>query len=179
MSGPEISWYGEFFWKHHSVRTEKLHWKKVKKIFIFFFRKNIFFRAKNATVSTLRSGTDYWQTCSSSRLLPNSCASFMLISEVGPRGPAWGEICFQKYFYRSSKFLRATNAWTRGWSPRERRQAFSLLCQYGTGVHCANYVPYWCLVSSCHSSSWWLGFVYILGTLLGTLQQKLTKNFTK
>ena len=59
----------KFFWKHHSVRTEKLHWKKVKKKFwggeiFFFFRKNIFLRAKNATVSTLRSGTDYcWLYC--------------------------------------------------------------------------------------------------------------------
>ena len=41
----------KFFWKHHNVRTEKLHRKKVNKKFIifgkiFFFRKNIFFRAK-------------------------------------------------------------------------------------------------------------------------------------
>ena len=41
-------------WKHCSVRTEKLHRKKVKKKnFIweeFFFRKTSFFRAKNKTV---------------------------------------------------------------------------------------------------------------------------------
>ena len=57
------------FFLHFSVRTEKLHKIKLK-----FFKKNFgkkiylrktsFFRAKNATVSTLRSGTDYcWLYC--------------------------------------------------------------------------------------------------------------------
>ena len=53
--------------------TEKLHWKKVKKIFFlefFFFRKTIYFRAKNATVCTLRSGTDYcWLYCDARSLI--------------------------------------------------------------------------------------------------------------
>ena len=45
-----------FVWKHCSVCTEKLDRKKVKKFFLggedFFFGKNqVFFRAKNATVS--------------------------------------------------------------------------------------------------------------------------------
>ena len=43
---------------------------------------------------------------------------------------------------------------------------------------CVNYLPYWCLVSSCNSSSWWLGFVFILEKLLDTLaeiNQKLLK----
>ena len=45
-----------FFWKHCSVRTEKLHRKKVKKKFIFwgeeffFLEKPVFFRAENKTV---------------------------------------------------------------------------------------------------------------------------------
>jgi len=62
-----------FFWKHHSVRTEKLHRKKVKKIFIFFgkiffFQKNHFFLVLNfewnLSVNTVRSGTDYcWLYC--------------------------------------------------------------------------------------------------------------------
>ena len=55
------------FWKHHSVRTEKLHWKKVKKNLGgggIFFSEKPFFRAKNATVGTLRSETDYcWLYC--------------------------------------------------------------------------------------------------------------------
>ena len=48
----------KIFWKHCSVRTEKLHRKKVKKNYFFlweeiFFSENpVFFRAKNATVST-------------------------------------------------------------------------------------------------------------------------------
>ena len=47
--------------KHHSVCTEKLHWKKVKKK---KSKNPYFFRAKNAIVSTLRSGTDYcWLYC--------------------------------------------------------------------------------------------------------------------
>ena len=37
----------KIFWKHHSVRTEKLHWKKVKKKNLggdnFFFQKNHFY----------------------------------------------------------------------------------------------------------------------------------------
>ena len=44
--------------------------------------------------------------------------------------------------------------------------------------NCVNYLPYWCLVSSCNSSSWWLGFVFILEKLLDTLaeiNQKLLK----
>ena len=54
---------------HCSVRTEKLQKRKLKfflKIFgkIFYFRKTSFFRAKNATVTTQRSGTDYcWLYC--------------------------------------------------------------------------------------------------------------------
>ena len=43
---------------------------------------------------------------------------------------------------------------------------------------CVNYLPYWCLVSTCYSSSWWLGFVFILEKLLDTLaeiNQKLLK----
>ena len=45
----------KFFWKHHSVRTEKLHRKKVKKNFFgggnfFFLEKPGFFRAKYKTV---------------------------------------------------------------------------------------------------------------------------------
>ena len=61
-------------WKHCSVRTEKLHWKKVKKKKSFwedfFFQKNHFFRAKNATVTTWRSGTDFcWLFCDYKHLL--------------------------------------------------------------------------------------------------------------
>jgi hypothetical protein len=54
---------------HFSVRTEKLHKIKLKffKKFLeknFILEKPVFFRAKNATVSTLRSGTDYcWLYC--------------------------------------------------------------------------------------------------------------------
>jgi hypothetical protein len=60
------------FFLHCSVRTEKLHKIKLKikkKILGKFFitEKPVFFRAKNATVSTLRSGTDYcWLYCVSS-----------------------------------------------------------------------------------------------------------------
>ena len=59
--GPVFHFFGvkkikKNFWKHHSIRTEKLHWKKVKQnVFFweeFFFQKNHFFMAKNATVST-------------------------------------------------------------------------------------------------------------------------------
>ena len=62
-----------FFWKHHSVRTEKLHRKKVKKKHfffgkIFFFQKNLFFLGLkfewNLSVNTERSGPDYcWLYC--------------------------------------------------------------------------------------------------------------------
>ena len=43
-----------FFWKSCIVRTEKLHWIKVKKKFGKYFLqgKNQFFRAKNLSVST-------------------------------------------------------------------------------------------------------------------------------
>ena len=48
----------KFFWKHHSVRTEKLHKKTGKKPYFggrrIYFQKNHFFRAKNATVKTGR-----------------------------------------------------------------------------------------------------------------------------
>ena len=55
----------KFFWKNLSVRTKKLHWKKVRKIFLFS-EKSHFFRTKNATVGTLRLGTDYcWLYCGS------------------------------------------------------------------------------------------------------------------
>ena len=81
-SGPILSnffgWFFQFlmgkkkkfeFFLHFSVRTEKLHKIKLKffkKIFgkKFYFRKTSFFRAKNAIVSTGRSGTDYcWLYC--------------------------------------------------------------------------------------------------------------------
>ena len=49
----------KIFWKHCSVRTEKLHRKKVKKIFIFFgknffFQKNQFFLGLKIWVYILR-----------------------------------------------------------------------------------------------------------------------------
>ena len=89
MSGPEISWYwGPFFplfrgqkffflifWKHHSVHTEKLHntcsIKNSKKIFLTWkSEKNSFFRAKNLSVNTWRSGPDICSLiCASSPLL--------------------------------------------------------------------------------------------------------------
>ena len=31
-----VNFFSIFFWKHHRVRTEKLHWKKVKKKCLFF-----------------------------------------------------------------------------------------------------------------------------------------------
>ena len=63
-----------FFLKHHSVLTEKLHKIKVKKkmffggIIFFFSEKTFFFRAKNASVSAERYGTDYcWLYCDSNQ----------------------------------------------------------------------------------------------------------------
>ena len=64
----------KFFWKHYSVRTEKLHNTLfIKKIWIFFdpenMKKHTFFRAKNLSVNTWRSGLDIcslicaWDLC--------------------------------------------------------------------------------------------------------------------
>ena len=57
------------FFFHFSVPTEKLHKIKLKFFKKFFgkkiiLEKSVSFRAKNASVSTLRSGTDYcWLYC--------------------------------------------------------------------------------------------------------------------
>ena len=79
-----------FFWKHHSVRTEKLHRKKVKKIFLggfsFFFQKNHFHLGLkfewNLSVNTERSGTDYcWLYCDSFPFAPlNAWINFWTVT---------------------------------------------------------------------------------------------------
>ena len=68
----------KFFWKNHSVRTEKLHRKKVKKKYFFwgrffFFHKTLFVLGLkfewNLSVNTERSGPDYcWLYCGTNRI---------------------------------------------------------------------------------------------------------------
>jgi hypothetical protein len=65
-----LSFYGQkinlnFFWKYFRVRTQKLHRIKVNKSQkkfgqYFLWGKTSFFRAKNLSVNTWRSGPDIW-----------------------------------------------------------------------------------------------------------------------